>query len=167
MSFVLKILQEYKTTNKNLFRKFTWKSLGSGLNFDMQLNTFKFNADFVNYLQFTSTFRIFFTLSYFNQRQVSALTMLTNVIKYISITLVLFLFMFDCLLFRSYIPYFCPRVCEGSHLHKIIIDLDQILVIEDRLIDKIHPITLKSVINYTQLQLLFSNYPIPENHIIW
>lgn len=64
-----------------------------------------------------------------------------------------------CLLFRSYIPYFCPRVCDGSHLHKIIIDLDQIL-------DKIHPITLKSVINYTQLQLLFSNYPIPENHII-
>lgn len=90
--------------------------------------------------------------------------MLTNVIKYISITLVLFLFMFDCLLFRSYIPYFCRRVCEGSHLHKIIIDLDQILVIEDRLIEKI---TLKSVINYTQLQLLFSNYPIPENHIIW
>lgn len=109
---------------------------------------------------------LFSTLSYFNQFQVSALTMLTNVIKYISITLVLFLFMFDCLLFRSYIPYFCPRVCEGSHLHKIIIDLDQILVIEDRLIDKIHPITLKSVINYTQLQLLFSNYPIPENHII-
>lgn len=92
--------------------------------------------------------------------------MLTNVIKYISITLVLFLFMFDCLLFRSYIPYLCPRVCEGSHLHKIIIDFDQLLVIEDRLIDKIHPITLKSVINYTQLQLLFSNYPIPENHII-
>lgn len=92
--------------------------------------------------------------------------MLTNVIKYISITLVLFLFMFDCLLFRSYIPYFCPRVCEGSHLYKIIIDLDQILVIEDRPIDKIHPITLKSVINYIQLQLLFSNHPIPENHII-
>lgn len=102
---------------------------------------------------------LFSTLSYFNQIQVSALTMLTNVIKYISITLVLFLFMSDCLLFRSYIPYFCPRVCEGSHLHKIIIDLGQIL-------DKIHPITLKSVINYTQLQLLFSNYPIPENHII-
>lgn len=67
--------------------------------------------------------------------------------------------MFDCLLFRSYIPYFCPRVCEGSHLHKIIIDLDQILVIEDRLIDKIHPITLKSVINYTQLQFLFPIIP--------
>lgn len=87
---------------------------------------------------------LFSTLSYFNQIQVSALTMLTNVIKYISITLVLFLFMSDCLLFRSYIPYFCPRVCEGSHLHKIIIDLDQTLVIEDRLIDKIHPITLKT-----------------------
>lgn len=119
------------------------------------------------YIEFFFKCNLFSTLSYFNQRQVSALTMLTNVIKYISITLVLFLFMFDCLLFRSYIPYFCPRVCEGSHLHKIIIDLDQILVIEDRLIEKIHPITLKSVINYTQLQLLFSNYPIPENHIIW
>lgn len=88
--------------------------------------------------------------------------MLTNVIKYISITLVLFLFMFDCLLFRSYIPYFMyVRVHTFTKL-----DLDQILVIEDRLIDEIHPITLKSVINYTQLQLLFSNYPIPENHII-
>lgn len=125
-------------------------------------------------MQFTSTFRIFFkcnlfsTLSYFYQRQVSALTMLTNVIKYISIALVLFLFMFDCLLFRSYIPYFCPRVCDGSHLHKIIIDLDQILVIEDRLIDKIHPITLKSVINYTQLQLLFFqlSHPWKSHYLI-
>lgn len=111
------------------------------------------------YIEFFFKCNLFSTLSYFNQRQVSALTMLTNVIKYISITLVLFLFMFDCLLFRSYIPYFCPRVCEGSHLHKIIIDLDQILVIEDRLIDKIHPITLKSVINYTQLQFLFPIIP--------
>lgn len=119
------------------------------------------------YIEFFFKCNLFSTLSYFNQRQVSALTMLTNVIKYISITLVLFLFIFDCLLFRSYIPYFCPRVCEGSHLHKIIIDLDQLLVIEDRLIDKIHPITLKSVINYIQLKLLSSNHPIPENHIIW
>lgn len=136
------------------------------------MNTFKFNADFVNYLQFTSTFRIFFkcnffsTLSYFYQRQVSALTMLTNVIKYISIALVLFLFMFDCLLFRSYIPYFCPRVCDGSHLHKIIIDLDQILVIEDRLIDKIHPITLKSVINYTQLLFFQLSHPWKSHYLI-
>lgn len=91
------------------------------------------------YIEFFFKCNLFSTLSYSNQRQVSALTMLTNVIKYISITLVLLLFMFDCLLFRSYIPYFCPRVCEGSHLYKIIIDFDQILVIEDRLIDKIHP----------------------------
>lgn len=71
------------------------------------------------YIEFFFKCNLFSTLSYSNQRQVSALTMLTNVIKYISITLVLLLFMFDCLLFRSYIPYFCPRVCEGSHLHKI------------------------------------------------
>lgn len=40
--------------------------------------------------------------------------------------------------------------------------------IEDRLIDKIHPITLKSVINYTQLQLLFFqlSHPWKSHYLI-
>lgn len=35
------------------------------------------------------------------------------------------------------------------------------LLVEDRLNYKLHPVTFKNVINFTQLQLLFSNYPIP------